>query len=203
MTTKRVMFDEGFTSDVVPESIDRHVTDIPLTTISLNNTGLLTSLSGISFDHTLVSSTEVSYKIIRSITKESNHIIGGVSSVTIEFPYNHDLFTGDKVVISGSNTSPSIDGTHTITKVNNTSFSITVSTSTSSGSLANCLVSLKEYGSLTLDYADDWYVTRTSRGKAKVDLDFTSAGQCEYIATAMSGINYSGTIVLSSKMILE
>lgn len=203
MTTKRVMFDEGFTSDVVPESIDRHVTDIPLTTISLNNTGLLTSLSGISFDHTLVSSTEVSYKIIRSITKESNNIIGGVSSVTIEFPYNHDLFTGDKVVISGSNTSPSIDGTHTITKVNNTSFSITVSTSTSSGSLANCLVSLKEYGSLTLDYADDWYVTRTSRGKAKVDLDFTSAGQCEYIATAMSGINYSGTIVLSSKMILE
>jgi uncharacterized delta-60 repeat protein len=44
---------------------------------------------------------------------------------TITTDRNHGLLTGDEVVISGSNSTPSIDGIHTITRISDTQFTIT------------------------------------------------------------------------------
>ena len=46
---------------------------------------------------------------------------------------NHNMVTGDTVLIRGSNTSPSIDGRHTVTAINATTFSIPVNVSTTAG----------------------------------------------------------------------
>lgn len=82
-----------------------------------------------------------------------------VANPTIVTSVNHRLFTGDSISITGSNSTPSIDGTYEITVLDNNSFSLPISVTTSgtAGSWtfsghANIIYNIPDTSIFTLGY---------------------------------------------------
>jgi hypothetical protein len=61
-------------------------------------------------------------------------IVSTLGDTLITTDGNHNLSTGDEVILSSTNSVPSVDGIHTITKINNTQFLIDLSITTNGNS---------------------------------------------------------------------
>ena len=61
-------------------------------------------------------------------------IVSTLGDTLITTDGNHNLSTGDEVILSSTNSVPSVDGIHTITKINNTQFLIDLSITTNGDS---------------------------------------------------------------------
>jgi len=100
--------------------------------------------SGVLTEQDVANATALQIALVDDASENDfdvNYATGsGVAAVTFGSPtvlntVAHGLETGDYITISGSDTTPSIDGTHYITKIDNDNFSIDVTTS--AGTTAN------------------------------------------------------------------
>jgi len=197
-------------SDLIEAMVDSINTtngaaDITETSATIQNTSGAKDITGLAFDPAIVRSAEISYNITRSITKSISNIPTGTTSIQIDCTHKHNLFTGDQIVIAGSNSTPSINGTYTITKVNDNSFDITIAAPvTVSGNTGTFSVQLVESGSMFINYGQQgWSITRVGpEGKAFVDIDFTTIGQAQYNPTVLEGTGHSGLIKFVAKALL-
>ena len=179
--------------------------DILETSASILNTVGSKNIIGLAFDTSNVRSCVTSYNLSRKITKTISTIPTGTGTILITCAHNHDLYTDDEVTITGSNSTPSIDGTYTITKNSDTTFTITIGTPvTVAGNVAEFEIELLESGEIALNYGKQgWGMSIESLGDSKVKIDFNSSGQGTYEPTVLDGSSYTGTIRFLAKAILS
>ena len=186
-------------------NITNGASDITETSTVLLNTSGTKNVTGLAFNPATVRSAEISYNISRSIIKAISTIPTGSGSIQIDCTDKHDLFNGDTITIASSNSTPSIDGTYTITKVNDNSFTITIASPvTVAGTTGSFTVQLVESGTMIANYGQQgWNVARFKEGDAQVPIDFTSGGQAQYTPVVLEGTSHSGLIKFVAKALLS
>ena len=197
-------------SDLIEAMVDSINTtngaaDITETSATILNTAGFKDIQGLAFDPTKVRSAEISYNISRTTIKTISSIPTGTGTIQIDCSDNHNLFTGDSIIISSSNSTPSIDGTYTVTKVDANSFTISIANPvTVSGNAGTFPVQLVESGTLIINYGQQgWEVARYRQGEAYVDIDYTTAGQAQYNPTVLDGTGHTGLIKFIAKALLN
>ena len=114
----------------------------------------------------------------------SSPISGSINSITkantttITTTTAHGLSSGDTIIISGSNSVPSVDGNHVITYVSSTQFTIPVNVNNTAGTTGTwqktiALSSTQSYYSIQTTTGQNFKLSLTSGGSA---LDFVYAG---------------------------
>ncbi|GAG03360.1 unnamed protein product, partial [marine sediment metagenome] len=91
--------------------------DITETSASILNTSGVKSVAGLAFDLASVRSGEITYNISRTTTKTISAIPTGTGVIQIDCTTAHNVYTGDSITIASSDSTPAIDGTYTVTKV--------------------------------------------------------------------------------------
>lgn len=180
--------------------------DITETSAPIVNTSGAKDILGLAFDPAQVRSAEISYNISRTITKAISTIPTGTGTIQVTFTDKHNLFTGDMATLAGTNSTPSINGSYTVTKISDNIIEITIAAPvTVSGNTGTCSVQLVESGTLLINYGTQgWSIDREgSDRKAFVDIDFTSGGQAQYNPTVIEGTNHSGLIKFIAKALLN
>ena len=180
--------------------------DITETSAPITNVAGAKDIQGLAFDPAVVRSAEISYNISRTITKTISTIPTGTGTIQVTFTDKHNLFTGDTATLAGTNSTPSINGTYTVTKISDYIIKIPIGTPvTVAGSAGTCSVQLVESGTLLINYGQQgWNICREgSVAKAFVDIDFTSGGQAQYNPTVLEGTSHSGLIKFIAKALLN
>lgn len=179
--------------------------DITETSATILNTSGAKDITGLAFDPTTVRSAEISYNISRTITKTISTIPTGAGTIQIDCTDKHDLYTNDLITIAGSNSTPSINGQYTITKVNDNSFTITIANPvTIAGNTGTFEVQIVESGTMIINYGQQgWSITRFREGDSLIDIDFTSGGQAQYTPVILEGTSHSGLIKFVAKALLN
>jgi hypothetical protein len=179
--------------------------DITETSAVILNTSGVKDIQGLAFDPVIVRSGEISYSLVRTITKAITDIPTGTGTIQITCSDKHDLFTGDSTTIAASNSTPSINGTYVITKISDYIFQITIPTPvTVAGTSATTSVQLVESGTLLINQGQQgWSMTRIREGDALVDIDFTSGGQAQYNPTILQGTSHVGLMKFVAKALLN
>lgn len=172
--------------------------DILKTTALIQNTAGQKDISGLTINATNVRSAALEYAITRNITKAISVIPTGSGTITITTSDKHDLFTGDNVEIIGTNSTPSIDGNYSVTKVDDNNFSITIASPvTIAGTTGSFNVNLAENGLAYIinEEANGFSLDRDFGGRDTfVDIEFDSTGQAKYTPTVLEGTSYTGQI---------
>lgn len=183
------------------------IADITETSATILNTSGEKDITGLAFDPAKVRSAEISYNISRTITKTISTIPTGSGTIQIDCANVHDLHTGDVITIAGSDSTPSINGQYTITKVDAHSFTIPIGTPvTVAGSTGTFQVELVESGSIMLNYGQQgWSMSMFGDdvGNTQVLIDFNTSGQGRYTPTVLEGINHSGLMKFIAKSLLD
>lgn len=179
--------------------------DITETSAPVTNVAGAKDIQGLAFDPAQVRSAEISYNISRTITKAISTIPTGTGTIQVTFTDKHNLFTGDTATLTGTNSTPSINGTYTVTKISDNIIEITIANPvTVSGNTGTCSVQLVESGTLIVNYGQQgWQITRFRQGDAGVDIDFTSGGQAQYNPDVLEGTSHSGLIKFIAKALLN
>ena len=180
--------------------------DITETSATIANTSGAKDIQGLAFDPANVRSAEISYNITRTITKAISSIPTGTGTLQVTFSDKHNLFTGDTATLAGTDSTPSINGTYTVTKISDYIIEITIGTPvTVSGSTGTCSVQLVESGVLFINYSTQgWVVEREGPAKqAFVDIDFTAGGQGQYNPTILEGTSHVGLMKFVAKALLK
>lgn len=180
--------------------------DITETSATILNTAGIKSIVGLAFNPNTVRSAEISYNFDRLITKTISAIPTGTGVIQIDSLDNHNLFTGDQIVIINSDSTPSIDGTYTVTYVDDNSISIDIGIIEVlvAGASGTFNVQLIESGVLVVNYGlQGWNLARFHTGDAMVDIDISATGQATYNPTILDGINHDGTMKFIAKALLS
>lgn len=180
--------------------------DITETSAPIANTSGAKDIQGLAFDPNEVRSAEISYNISRTITKSISSIPTATGTVQVTFSDKHNLFTGDIATLSGTNSTPNIDGSYTVTKISDYIIEVTIANPiTIVGSSGNCVVQLVESGTLLINYGTQgWNIDREGSERTTfVDIDFTAGGQAQYNPTVLEGSNHSGLIKFLAKALLN
>jgi hypothetical protein len=182
--------------------------DIQETSATILNTSGVKEITGLNFDTSQLRSVEISYNLSRTINKAVTDIPTGTSIQTITCSDEHDLFTGDLISIASSNSTPSIDGIYTITKIDANTFSIDygVITVTVAGTSAIFPVDLVESGTWLANYSTQgWKMTEygVSVGAGKVVFDIGSSGQATYSPVVLEGTTHVGLFKFIAKALLN
>lgn len=198
-------------SDLIDAMVDAiNVTqgagDITETSSIILNTAGLKDIVGLAFDPNSIRSAEISYNFSRSISKAISAIPTGTGVIQIDCSDNHNLATGDTITIASSNSTPSIDGVYSITKIDANSFSIDIGAVeiTVAGISGSFVVELVESGTLLTNYGQQgWTLVRSRSGEALVDIDITTAGQAQYNPVVMDGTAHTGIMKFIAKALLD
>jgi len=181
--------------------------DITETSISLLNTSGAKNITGLAFNPSQVRSVEISYNISRTITKTISTIPTGTGVIQLDCTTAHNLFTGDTFTISGSNSTPSIDGVYTITKIDSDSFTIDIGSTniTVAGTSGTFPVELVESGIILVNYGQQGWAfsqERVDNPSALVELSVLSTGQFQYNPTVLTGASYVGVMKFMAKALI-
>lgn len=179
--------------------------DITETSSNIVNSSGAKEILGLAFDPTKVRSAEISYNITRSINKAISSIPTGSGTIQITYSDKHNVFTGEKITITNSNSTPSINGTYDVTKISDYIIKIPILADvTVAGNTGSSIVQLVESGTLLINYSQQgWHVTRYRQGDAFVDIDFNSSGQAIYTPDVLDGTSHSGIIKFIAKALLN
>lgn len=182
--------------------------DIQETAATILNTSGLKDITGLAFNTSTLRSAEISYNLSRKTTKAISAIPTGTGVIQIDCSDVHDLFTGDSITIASSNSTPSIDGVYTVTKVDANSFTIDIGATnvTVAGTSGDFDVELVESGVWQLNYGQQGFAMTLSGvdvGNAQVLLDITSSGQAQYNPTVLEGTGHVGLIKFVAKALLD
>lgn len=182
--------------------------DIQETSATILNTSGEKDITGLAFNTSTIRSVEISYNMSREITKAISTIPTGTGVITITCTDDHDLFTGELVTISASNSTPAIDGVYTITKTGAKTFTIDIGATviTVAGTSATFPVQLLESGTILANYGlQGWSITQfgSNVNKCKVVFDINSSGQAVYTPTVLEGTGHVGLVKFIAKALLE
>lgn len=198
-------------SDLIDAMVDalaivQGPSDITETSSIILNTSGAKDIAGLAFSTSTVRSAEITYNLSRTITKAISAIPTGTGVIQIDCSDLHNLFTGDSITISGTNSTPAIDAVYTVTYVDANSFSINIGATVVSvaGTAGAFNVELVESGTLNINYGQQgWQVVRMTNGDALVSIDFTASGQAQYNPTVLEGTVHSGLIKFVAKALLD
>lgn len=182
--------------------------DIQETSATILNTSGAKNITGLAFNTSTIRSVEISYNLSREITKTISTIPTGTGVIQITTSDKHDLFTGDILTIDGSNSTPSINGTYTITRVDDNNFTIDIGAVqvTIAGTTGTFLVQLIESGTIIANYGiQGWSFTQfgDNIGSAKVVFDIGSSGQATYNPAVLEGTGHVGLVKFIAKALLD
>ena len=182
--------------------------DIQETSATVLNTSGLKDITGLAFNVSTLRSAEISYNLSRKTTKAISAIPTGTGVIQIDCLTTHDLFTGDSITISDSDSTPAIDGVYVVTKINANSFTIDIGVAsvTVAGIAGAFDVQLVESGVWQLNYGQQGFSMSLSGvdiGAAQVVLDITSSGQAQYNPVVLEGTGHVGLIKFVAKALLD
>jgi hypothetical protein len=182
--------------------------DISPTTVTINNNvTTFTSITNLTFDTAVIKGAFIEYNVLRSTSSDNSSETGmmvlsfnsadsaasgsitniSVASQAVITSTSHGLSDGDCIVVTGSNSTPAIDGLQEITYIDANSFSIPVTTS-GSGSA----------GSWT---KTRWEFTNFSTETGGINFLITDSGQVQYTTNNMSGTGHTGQIRFRARVI--
>ena len=182
--------------------------DIQETASTVLNIAGAKDITGLAFSTSTIRSVEISYNLSRQVTKAISDIPTGTGVQTITVSTVHDLYTGDNITISASDSIPVIDGVYPVTRIDSTTFSIdygatVVGTPGTSGAFN---VELLESGVWMANYGQQgWSMTEigVNVGMAQVEFDITSSGQATYNPTVLTGTGHVGLVKFIAKALLD
>lgn len=176
--------------------------DIVESSATILNTSGAKEITPFTFDSVNVRSFEATYNVSRAMTKDITSYSGDGATTTVVVSGNHDIFTGDTITISGTG---DIDGTFAITRVDDTTFTISSAfNGASTGGQFN--IELVESGVILGNYGlQGWHISRFRNGNARIDFDITTSGTITYtpdVLTVATG-THTGLIKYLAKTVLN
>lgn len=180
--------------------------DIQETSATLLNTAGVKSIIGLAFNSAQVRSVEVSYNISRSINKAISNIPIGTGIIQIDCSDDHNLFKGDTITISSSDSTPVINGTFTVDSiVDSKSFMMDIGAVniTVAGTIGSFGMQLVESGILMCNYGQQgWSLSQERVGDTLVELEVNSSGQFTYEPEVLDGTTHIGLIKFIAKALI-
>lgn len=184
----------------------------PQTFVMTSNANTNVSLPNLTFPPSDVQGAIIQYSVLRQTmgasVSISNISVGNPTTITTLSP--HGLLTGDSTTISGSNSTPSVNGTYIVTVTGTNTFTIPVDVTIAgnTGLLSGSLI-LSQTGQLIINYNSSfptnqkWAISNDFVGNAQTTFTITDVGQLQFSTVLMSGPNYTGSVVYQAKAILN
>jgi hypothetical protein len=184
----------------------------PQTFVMTSNANTNVALPNLTFPPSDVQGAVIQYSVLRQTNGASisisNISVGNPTTITTLSP--HGLVTGDATTISGSNSTPSVNGTYIVTVMDAYNFTIPVDVTVAgnTGLLAGSLV-LSQTGQLIINYNSSfptnqkWAISNDFVGNAEITFSVTDVGQLQFSTVLMSGPNYTGSVIYQAKAILN
>lgn len=163
---------------------------------------------GLQFNGASVRSATVDYAIYRVSDRSDLSATATAGDPTVITSTSHGLETGNSITVFNSTTTPDIDGTYTVTVIDEDSFSIDVLTTVDGDApwFSTIKKSEAESGKLYIVYDN---VAGFSMGQgdvvgdAGVRLSIDGTGQVQYTSTDAGSLNYVGTMKFSAKTLQQ